>query len=604
MDPRILLVTPDDVFSSFASEFFEHTRLGCRRIRATELIDGLGEADVVVIASPVSLHGDSVGKLTAWVEAGGILMAMGGPGMLAAAAGAADGGRVVEGWVRIDAPRTWTSFFDVDLHAFGGCSLLRTDDVSILGTWRDGSAAVTERELGAGRIIVIGADVWQSVGRILQGWRVTGPGHPAPDGSAPVGADGVLRCDDGLALSFSEDRAMPDGSPVEDTHPQVFPPNGLVPLFHRPHADLWRELVLHLLADAVSARDLPLAWLHYWPAGVEAVAHVSHDADQNQDEHARLALDAFARADVHVTWCHCWPGGYSAEVVEAIGEAGHEQALHYNALDVMDGMPWGEAGFKEQKRWAERLTGVPMISNKNHYTRWEGWTEFFEWCERAGITTDETRGASKAGSVGFPYGTSHVWFPVGPDGRRYDVVEVPLHTQDVGWQSDEAVIPVIADQALAHHGVAHFLFHGANMYRTTRVSDAVVQLGDELRARQMPAWTAAELGSFERLRRGVHVSVIPEGDGYAITVAADAALVGAGIDVQLPGSRHWQVAESSAPTTLSDVKRHGRDVLEITVDLIDPVTTLRLAPQTANASGGSDSDSSPHRNPTSIRSTS
>lgn len=580
MSARILLVTPGDAFASFAREAFDHWRLTYRESSAAELGDQLADASVVVLSDPVTFRGDAIARLGEWVAAGGVLLAMGGPGQsaLAELGGVGDGGRVVEGWVRIDADRSWSERFDVELHAFGGCALLPGEDAEVLASWRDGAAAVSARRVGAGQVIVIGVDVWQSVGRILQGWPISGPGHPATDGSAPVGADGVLRCDDGLALSFTEDRAMPDGSPTAGSHIATSPPSELVPVFHRPHADLWRELVLHLILDSAEESGTALGWLHYWPAGVEAVGHVSHDADNNQDAHARLALDAFARAQVHATWCHVWPGGYSPEIVAEIGAAGHEQALHYNALDVVDGMPWGEEGFREQKRWADELTGKQVVSNKNHYTRWEGWTEFFGWCERAGITTDESRGNSKAGTVGFPYGTSHVWFPVGEDGHRYDVVEIPLHTQDVGWQSDESVIDVIAEQALSQHGVAHFLFHGANMARAERVIDAVIAVGEGLRARHMPAWTAGQIGEFERARRGVLIDVIPDGEGYEVRLTSAAPLTGVGVELQLPGDQPWRLAEDGEQASLAVVHRHGRPVIELAVDLNEGTRILRLAP--------------------------
>ncbi len=568
MNRTVVLLETGDPWATFAREMFDHLRLAYAPRAAGDLASSLDDAGVLLIPSAATLDEASVHRVGDWVRSGGALICCGGAGALGPLAGVEDADSVPDGHIRIDPDVPWAARFDVMLHAFGGRVVRSLDDVEVLARWIDGSPAVTRRAVGAGSVTVLGPDVWQSVGRIQQGWPVTGPGHPADDGSAPVGADDILRCDDGLALDYVADRALPDGSTPEGAYPASYPPITPVPVFHRAHADLWRELVLQLLRDAAASGSVPLAWLHFWPSGVDAVGHMSHDADQNKDEHARLALDAFADAGVRVSWCHCWPGGYSADVIEAIGAAGHEHALHYNALDIDDGMPWGESGMAEQKAWAEALVGGPVVVNKNHYTRWEGWTEFFGWCDDLGIELDQTRGPSKPGTVGFPYGTTHVGFPVDADGRRFDVLSMPLHTQDVGYQSHEDVIDVILDEALARHGIAHFLFHGTNMVGNQRVARAVRRAAEAGRARSMPWWTAGEINSYERLRRGVDIEVASRPDEVVLSIRSSSPLSEAGLVVDLPGrAEDWQAALDGTRLPVADVQRAGRHALEITLDL-------------------------------------
>lgn len=576
-DPLLVLST-GRAWDTFTLEALDHLRLGHRVVSSQETAAALQAARILLIGSPVPLGTALRDRLEAWVRSGGVVICCGGAGELAGPAGAGDGQPLDQGRLRVDGRWRWAARFQQPLHAFGGRALIPGDDTRTIARWQDGSAAITRRQLGAGAVIVVGADVWQSVGRIQQGWPVTGPGTPAPDGSAPVGADAILRCDDGLALSFDDDRAMPDGSEPAGRFSSVMPPEGPVPVFTRPQADLWRELVLHLLADEAERVRLPLAWLHYWPAGTPAVGHISHDSDQNQDAHARLSLATFRDAGVHVTWCQCWPGGYSRDIIEQIDAAGHEQAMHYNALDTDDGMVWGRQGFLEQKRWVERLVGRHVTSNKNHYTRWQGWTEFFDWCQEAGITIDESRGPSKHGSVGFPYGTAHVGFPVGPQGGRYDVLELPLHTQDVGFQSHEDVIEVILGQALSQHGVAHFLFHGTNMTRTHRVVEAVHRVVEAGRAHHMPWWTAGRIDRFERARRGVDIVVEPLPDtGFVLHIRAATPVDAAGILVDLPGGG-WGAERGGTALPVHEVERHGRPLLEITADLAAGANNITLHP--------------------------
>jgi hypothetical protein len=458
------------------------------------------------------------------------------------------------------------------------------DGAVVLARWReDDSPAMLARRHGQGLVVVSGVDLWQSIVRIQQGDPVHEDGVPAADGSAAVD-DGVLKCDDGIVLSYEADRALPPGPGPEraEGRPGLEP----VPVFHRPHADLWRQVFLQVLFEAAARTGIVLPWLHYWPAGVPAVAHLSVDSDRNVTEEAETTLRLFDEVDVRTTWCHVYPGGYTPEVVEAIAEHGHEHALHFNAVGDADIASWGWPQLRAQYAWVQAVTGQELIvSNKNHYTRWEGWDGFYVWCQRLGIQIDESRGPSKQGNVGFPFGTTHLSFPLAGEGRDVsyvDVLMLPLHAQDLAWAAHESVRDVVLEQALAHHGVAHFLFHPVHVHRRTYVQDACRDVVALARERGMPWWTAAQLNAWERQRRAVSLSVRPTSAG-SVEVSARTAdhVADAAILLAVPDT--WSGTPLTARTVEGDevshdeVERHGRPMAEFTLDLPPGETVLQVS---------------------------
>jgi hypothetical protein len=440
-----------------------------------------------------------------------------------------------------------------------------------------GGVVVYARE---GRVVTAAGEsafdpgIWERIVSIQQGIPVETDGPPAPDGSAPVD-DGLLKCDDGIVLSYVDDRALPPGEAgVDGAFPHVYPPPAAAPIFHQAAADRLRLTFLDVLFDAAAAAGVTLPWLYYWPAGVPAVAHMSHDSDGNVSEHAVSGLRVFDEAGVKVTWCHCYPGGYSAEVVEEIAASGHEQALHYNAMADADIASWGWPQLRAQYAWAQALTSREnIVSNKNHYTRWEGWDDFFLWCEKVGIRIDQSRGPSKQGNVGFPFGSCHLSFPmagVGERNRLIDVLELPLHTQDLAWASHESIRDVILEEVLTVHGVAHFLFHSAHLATKPDVAEACRKVAAEARRRGMQWWTSEQLNDWERSRRGVRLAV-GTGAGSAqlrIAVSAREAMKGVGVLVAVPGlDADTSVSVAGGTATCAVVTRHGRPLLELAADL-------------------------------------
>ncbi|GAB3422937.1 hypothetical protein GCM10027569_55070 [Flindersiella endophytica] len=560
-----------DAWWLYATEVLDHLRLPYRKLAAVDATTELDGVGVLVFARAPELTEPARTRVEEFVAAGGAVVVAGGPGSLGDLLGAAAGEPVDHGHVTFTQAAAWTHVPGVALHAVGGARLTTSDDATdVLATWDDGSPAITARRSGDGIALLFGADVWQSIVRIQQGYSVTEDGKPALDGTAPIDDD-ILKCEDGMALSFEADRALPPGEP-ELTEPfeHVYPPPSAVPMFDQPHADWWRSLFVQGLWWAAEQVGVALPWLHYWPSGVDAVAHMSHDSDGNVTEHGQAALDTFAEAEVNVTWCQVFPGGYDPEIYRAITAAGHEHALHYNAMHDADIAQWGWPQIRAQYAWAQAVTGVErIVSNKNHYTRWENWTEFYHWCERLGIEIDESRGPSKQGSVGFTFGTAHVSFPIAEasEHNRYlNVLNLPLHTQDLAWAGHESIRDVILDGAIAQHGVAHFLFHGPHLHLRPPTRKACLALADEARRRGLPWWTAGQINSWERLRRGVSLSIVPGADGWVVRTTSDRAVEGAALLLSLPALTALpRLVDGNG--SVATVVRHGREFVELTADI-------------------------------------
>jgi hypothetical protein len=352
-------------------------------------------------------------------------------------------------------------------------------------------AAILENHIGKGCAILLAPDLIFSVVHIQQGLPVFQDGQPAPDGSAALD-DGELKAEDGLVLDWQRDRVPmhPDGEPA----------------FLEPISDELREIILRSIFYAANRQKIALPMLWYWPRGLKAVGHLSHDTDGNDPANAVALLDVVNRCNLKSTWCTLYPGGYPQDFYRTLTRQNFEIALHYDARSGAEKTSWSKDNFFFQQRWLMEEAGVSHItSNKNHYTRWENRLDLLRWCEEAGINSDQTRGPSKKGTIGFPLGGSQPYFPIDDEAdapRFLNVLEINMLTQDL-----EVVCPPeygrqLVDSVLRHHGVAHFLFHPAHILKP-RVADVLRNLVDYGRTQGLEWWTSSQIHAWEMLRRGV-----------------------------------------------------------------------------------------------------
>lgn len=495
-------------FDSFAVEALDHAGLTCEPIEP-EAVSG-DRIDVLLIPQGGTVRESDVAGIVRLAEAGGSVIQYGSPGALGEHFGLRVARATGSGYAcfpdQEDAPPL--RFLEGHATTFDGKDSLssewkRTGELRATPAGEPVSPAWLERSVGEGSIAFCPADVFESMVLMQQGDKpVTQDGAPAPDGTVPLD-DGILKAEETLQLDWNWDRAnTPSGTPY----------------FRTPYCDYWREAVVGHLIRAALRRGLTLPFLWYWPDPYESVALLSHDSDQNIDESATTTLEFLDEHKINSTWCIIKPG-FGGDTYDRVKAAGHELAFHYNAHNDQGGK-WSEDEFKSQFSWLKQATELDEIpSNKNHYTRFEGWSELFGWCEDCGIRVDQTRGPSKLGDRGFLFGTCHPYRPVAwhdERNRLYDVLEVGFLTQDLDlsdhWGRSDVLYPLL-DQVQRVSGVAHFLFHQVHIHRSEQVRQALSTLINEARSRGMPWWTSAQVGAWERARRGVSLRLSKDNEG-------------------------------------------------------------------------------------------
>jgi len=466
------------------------------------LPERLGSLGVLITVGETQLNEELAGQLNDWVNAGGAWISVAGIcgqtelfGVQTASSGfsmfGGGMGNLGEGYLKVSSPdHPILDHLEIPLHYFNGTPLVKGTG-QVLGTSLDAHGretdrvVVTEKVSGEGVAICIAADITGSVVMIQQGrGAVTRDGIPAPDGTGPV-CDEVLKSGDGGALDWLLDRQPVPG--VENSA-----------AFLQPIADQWRELLLRSIfyaADKIGV-SVPVLWLY--PRNQTAIAHISLDTDMNDPEHAQILFDTLEEQRVKATWCTIMPG-LPQEFMLMIQNAGHELAMHYDSMT--EGLNWGADQFSMQWRGlVDLFNGHQPVTNKNHYLRWEGDTELWEWCEAHQIKLDQTKGASKTGEAGFNFGTCRPYFPVDFRGNKFDVLELPTYTQDLEIFAPTALFYALLKPVLKHHGVLHLLFHPAHTYKPA-TNKALREVTDKGREAGLEWWTAEQINEWERARR-------------------------------------------------------------------------------------------------------
>jgi hypothetical protein len=481
---------------------------------AGALADALPALRLLVTVGDATPDPDAAAALRAWIEDGGTWIGVGGvagmPDLFgvevdppAYASWGGGIGTLGEGYLKPVSRHPATDHIRTPLHHFNGVPVRALPGTTVLADALDahqrptGRAALTEARAGRGRCILIAPDLTGSIVRIRQGIGITRDGVPASDGTAPI-CDAVLKSGDGFVLDWDFDRQDVPGVPGYRA-------------FLEPQADHWAELLIRSLLYAAHAAQLRLPLLWLYPRDLPALAVLSHDSDGNDPDRARAMLDVVRSAGIRSTWCVQCPG-YPPDVIEAIREAGSELAMHYDAMS--GDAVWSADTFDRQYRELTGLMGAPPATNKNHYLRWEGDIEFFEWCAEHGIRLDQSKGASKTGEAGYNFGTCHPYLPVRRDGSVIPVYELATPTQDLIVFAPPALAAALTDSVLRTHGVLHLLFHPAHI-ATAGVADALAGAVRRAQESGMEWWTARELADWEDARRSVQWLRLSEPDSSA-----------------------------------------------------------------------------------------
>ncbi|MCC2687131.1 MAG: glycoside hydrolase/deacetylase [Paenibacillaceae bacterium] len=459
-----------DCFGRYVGEVLSHAGIPYTWIDDCKELSR-GETDIVLVLLTAESK-ESAAALWTFAEQGGTVIAYGGVRSLAAMLGCAVARPLGVGYAAVAGGSGASSvpepaipferaeplrFFAAEPWASSGATVPHEVCGELRQLEPDGetAGALLDRfHVGAGRIERFAVPIGETIVFMQQG---TGPvvedGIPAPDGTGQVN-DGILKADDRYPFDWEYDRLETETG---------------AKYFARPQADL-----------------------------------------------AMAALDILQETGVRSTWCMLEPG-YSVGIYDKVKAAGHEIAFHYNALEPQGGR-WGGDEFQRQLNWLRSAAGIEQVtSNKNHYTRFEGWGELFAWCEENGVAVDQTRGSSKPGNVGFLFGTCHPFRPISrfdESNRVYNAWEMIFLTQDMdlgAWADSSITVPFLEEVAKVG-GVAHFLFHQTHLHSKPAVRDAFRKVVREARERGFEFWTCAEIHAWHAARRAA-VLVGFDGDG-------------------------------------------------------------------------------------------
>ena len=485
--------------SAYILEILGHAGIPFTRVDAATLPDALQSLKIIILPH----HGvttPEMGRLYGFVAAGGALIGLGGTSGLDDLFGVRTQTGAHEAFLQVTQPNhPLVRDLHSSLHVWDAVTA-RAAGATVLANLCDVyrkriGVGVSVYRLQQGLSVYCAADLPWCILHMLQGKSVQHDGEPAPDGTAQID-EGILKCDDGIVLDWEVDR-------TSDTE---------VPYFREAVGDELRAILLRSIFYCAlhTGTALPLLW--YWPGELEAVAHLSHDSDNNIEERAFQLLENTRQLGVHSTWCIQYPG-YTSELYGAVAAYGSELCLHYDALSGKEPTRWNYGDLVFQWEFLRREAGLDVItSNKNHYTRWQGCLEFFHWLEQVGIPLDQSKGPSKRGNTGHLFGSTHPWFPMDPEsGRVYDVLEVNLLTQDMVHPVDDPDAPIgqfapysiaepLVDRVKHHYGVAHYLFHPHHVFRPG-VPTAMADVVRYVREQGLPWWTAQQINDWERSRR-------------------------------------------------------------------------------------------------------
>lgn len=481
----------------YITEILEHAGLFFDKASPEDLPSLAGRSNsIVVLAGDLRLTTEQRDALTTLVQNGGSVIGIGGTSGLEEIFGVGGKRPLTEGWIKVTAgDHLITAGLRSSLHVFGGYAMTKVSATSLaqLDSGYQGAkgSSIVENHFGKGRAILLAPDLLFSIVHMQQGLPALQDAKPAPDGSAPFN-DGELKSEDGFVLDWERDRTA------------MQPDDGLA--FLHPITDELREIILRSVLYVAKERGTMLPMLWYWPRGLKAVGHISHDTDGNDPAKAVALLEVTNRCNVKTTWCTLYPGGYPRDFYGTLKDQDYEIALHYDARSGGAQTSWSKENLILQHKWLLEEAGLDHIpSNKNHYTRWEGRLDFFRWCEEVGINSDQTRGPSKKGATGFPLGGSQPYFPLDDEAespRFLDVLEINMLTQDLVVVCPREYGKQLVDAVLPHHGVAHFLFHPAHIQKPN-VADSFSELVDYVRAQGLEWWTNEQIYRWEALRRSV-----------------------------------------------------------------------------------------------------
>lgn len=543
-----LALAPQDPRAAWYREVLAHA--GLRVEVLTEWLPSeLSRTHVCLVAGVGSLTPAQREGLRTWVDQGGHLVVASSPLELEEPLGLVPGSvrRQSVGYLKATgSDRLWPE--QIAKMKVLGISSASVSGAQVVAEC-DGRPVVTRHRFGQGWAIYVGFDLGLTSQLLALGRSVECDGVGPSDPGVHLD-DGVLRSEDGIALSFESDRT----------------PSGEEPgYFGSAWVDLAREVWLRAVFEAIegSGRTTPVTW--YWPNASVGAATLSLDVRDSEVDRVVGMQRLLSMYGCPATWLVPMPG-YAADVYRALRAMEHEVGLLYT-VDEPNG--WHADRVKIQFTNLVRLASWPaMGSVRAQHGQWRGWLQFYDACEAAGARVSLNKGGRQSATAGFAFGTCHPFHPVRPDGKERLVLEIPYQLWSPGEVSSEGRAVEIVNAVADRNGCLGFSLH-PDAIADPSVSAALRRVLMQCKERRMVFMKADEVAKFERGRRHLRVSTKLLGESGWMQIGSEHEL--SGLTLMLPGTG-YEVTERRKQVDTQVIRAFGTEFTAVVLDI--PSMTL------------------------------
>lgn len=552
-----------DFYSAYCKEILQHSGLCFDEVARAQLPLLLPHQTLLITAGEGVIHEELANALMNFMEQGGVWIAIGcvyGKENLFGVQLATPPPQVEQPFIRLGAGyalfegfETLFAHLKTPLRFFGGVAVEATtaEPVAALLDCHQNPTpfcAVARQRWGKGEAILIAPNLGETLVRIQMGACVHEDGIAPSDGTAPLN-DGVLRCEDGIMLDWRFDRS-PD---LEG-----------LPLFQTPVTDHWREVLIRLVLQASQRAGLicPLIWhypRHQTGAGVLTVETSSQLPDSDQACNRLLTL-----VGIKATW-GVQHVAQTQSFYRELQKRDNEIALIYEPADPQELMRY--SSLQMQLDHVRRFTSVRTVNAVQiQGLQWRGKLEFYEQCERVGLSIDINRGGYAPGAAGFAFGGCQPWRPLRRDGALSNLYVLPLLGYQIGSRLSMQTARDLVDQAAEVYGVAHFTVN-TEFTALEQQADTLLKLLAHARSRGLEWTTASELIAWEESRRQLRYRLAQSQNGLQMGLVSPKTINNLSLLFLTPEPMHFSTGVNElSPQT---VERYGMSFQAIQVDVLE-----------------------------------
>ncbi|MCX7799930.1 MAG: hypothetical protein N2109_06255 [Fimbriimonadales bacterium] len=428
------------------------------------------------------------------------------------------------------------------MRCFGGsaCAASGAEVVARVGDL----AAVARSKPGSGLALFVGPHVGQTMALMQTGRSVETDGIGPADGTVRLD-DGDLKAEDGIALSFDDDRASLGGAPF----------------FAFPHADAVRDLWLGAVVEAATFGGRCLAVTWPWPDLAPGVVTASIEASPEAAGLVVPAMGTLSTYGLPAAWL-VKPPGFPAEAVRSIRAREHEIGL----LAPMDRRsPFVPETFRVQfVQLSRSALSFEPVSVRPENGRWRGHLAMLAAYEVSGARVDLSKGGRQAGCAGFAFGTCRPFHPLAANGAPSLVLEVPYQAYRPGIDLQPEVVDALLAQTLAFRGCLQLVW-GIEDLLEPAVQEACRRVSVLARGQRLERLTPERIYRFERARRALKRFETEAEDGLKLVMASDTGVERLGLAFFGPGRLVPSQRGRELPT--AELRAFGRNAQALVVNL-------------------------------------